>query len=157
MGTPDTKQYKKGARNGLCPKILAGEPRLCTQRYKEVQFTEACSSLVADNSQSIGEPYSLRATTSRVPSSATKTHAAVKCWLTNHLIRTSDINKHCKPHPTLWVIKQYLCSIYNKKIQQVAIMPQVYPLHTAFTMYHVALFPSNMKHYYQQLKSQGYQ
>lgn len=86
MGILDTKRYKKGARNGLCPKTLAGEPHLCRQRYKEVQFTEACSSLVADNSQSIGEPCSLHATTSRVPSSATNienTHAAVKCCLTN--------------------------------------------------------------------------
>jgi len=104
MGIPDTKQYKKGARNHLCPKILAGEPHLCGQRHKEVQFAEACSSLVADNSQSVGEPYSLHATTSRVLSSATNienTRAVVKCCLTNHLIRRSDINKHCKPHPTL--------------------------------------------------------
>lgn len=87
MGIPDTKQYKKGVRKGLCPKILAGEPHLCRQRYKEVPFTEACSSLVSDNSQSTGESYSLHPTASKVLLSATNienTHVAVKFCLTNH-------------------------------------------------------------------------
>lgn len=35
-------------------------------------YNEACSSSVADNSQSFGEPYSLHPTTSRVLSPATK-------------------------------------------------------------------------------------
>lgn len=63
------------------------------------QFLKICSNLVAHNCHNTGKPYYPKNATipGALPSATNieNSHAAVKCCLISHLIRTSNVNKHC--------------------------------------------------------------